>query len=421
MNKKVFFTLILLFASNFANCEEVKVTYGNKNVYNDENNFSGEDASKKNIEKTKEIGGKSDNESFHIFGKSRKIKNYEGGAENEKIPDMTVESRSIKPKPKKESEFKSDDKIEMLDEKGNRKTSNQNNIEKVEITNTVTMLDINNDSIERAKKELADRVLKTNKQILTKEQIDAFGMPSPNGTRFEDNNTQRRPPNIAHRMYNKKNNHLTPVIFEEDFIQNAFNLIGSEKFSRAEFFSLVEKLSQPHVLDTYGNTLLMHAIYNNRDPVVMFLIKSGIDLNKSNDFGVAPLHLAAHINAHAPLVAIMEAGGDPNILDKYGNTPLMYAALSGDIYGVMRIIELGGNINAINYKGLDVMDFAYESQNLQLIDYLIKKGHSLIKKKDLTELGTLGEDYFLTTRDGKELIEEYLRNLDEPTYFYYAN
>ena len=280
---------------------------------------------------------------------------------------------------------------------------------------------IDEDSINAAQAELLARVEKSKRKILTNEQMGAIGLPFPNASKVYSKNTQIPPYNIAKRYYNKPNRHLMRVEFEFDFIQEAFNLIGSPSFTKEKFYALVAKLNQPHVLDEYGNTLLMHAIFHKKDPVIIYLIKTGMDLNKRNAFGVAPLHLAAYTKSHPAMVALLEAGAEVNIADLYGNTPIMYSAMSGDLYGVSRLIEFNADLDVVNINKLEIMDFAYSSRNLALVNLLIRHDKTLMRKKDKEKIGIISEDDLLDTEFGRSLMIEYEENIVQSHYFYYGN
>lgn len=398
-----------------AKSSSVKIEQSSLDAYNDSTNITGttkederknsqidklatqyEDAKKGNIAKEKKsVAEKNINETVEIKDLVQTKNSINGTSVN----------REITRKP-----FQPNSPIEIDPEQNGDKKDVKISIQTVD-----------EESLNAAQLELKARVEKSRRKILTNEQIDAMGLPFPNSNKMYDKKTQMPPYNIAKRYYNKENRHLVPVEFEFDFIQEAFNLIGSKNFTKEKFYAIVGKLTQPHVLDEYGNTLLMHAIFHKKEPVIIYLIKTGMDLNKRNAFGVSPLHLAAYTKSHTAIVALLEAGANVNVVDLYGNTPVMYSAMSGDLYGVSRLIEFDADLDMINVNKLEIMDFAYSSRNLALINLLIRHDKTLMRRKDKEKIGVIEEGDLLDTDVGRSLIIEYEENIVRSHYFYYAN
>ncbi len=88
---------------------------------------------------------------------------------------------------------------------------------------------------------------------------------------------------------------------------------------------LVEAVSAGNAgnTDSFGNTALHQACYNNQSEVVKaMLAKDGVDINACNDEKLTPLYIAAAEDNLLIAELLMESGADVNIGDNYGDSPL---------------------------------------------------------------------------------------------------
>jgi len=460
MNERIF---LILFISFFIAAEKPKyeISYGNENIYNDDSNITGKKTSDTGQGDDSDVNF--DNQANKLEVIQEKIANKVGDtAQN--IPSMIqnqnlqifnqnpvqnkIDPNSIAPnvdkiiEPSNEKNIKQDNtKSDVIDfNKERQKSINDSDWRKKQgnvydpkgsgVVNKATtppiknepikMLDITDDASKKAQDELQKRLKNTKGIVLTKQQIDAFGSPSPILNRENDTKIQRRPSNIAKRIYNKPNRHLTSIWFPADYALNAFKIISDKDFSRSDFQALMNYLENPSILDNLGNNMLMYSINQKNYVITMYLINRGVNINQLNTFGIAPIHLASYVADHIATVSLIEAGGDVNLRDGNGNTALMYVALSGDVNLAKRLIDFGAELDIKNKHNLDVMDFAYNSGNLNMVNYLVKKGLSLLKEKELFAKQDLTDEQLQTIK-GEKFILEYKRIIDKSEYFYYSS
>lgn len=442
----LFFTL-LLFETNLFAQEKYSITYNNNDVYNDTNNITGEKQdkdSKKNELELKNLHEGDDNDvNSKIIMQNQEIKTDQNNIKKDQIEPKD----GLKLKSKSQNQiidFEAERKKHISDEEWLKKKGNiydqkgsgfkENNESKSEKKNqsdldnavnkkinndfNLKIISETSDKNSRAQAELERRVNELSKIKLTKEQILAFGHPSPSINLKTNWKIQRTPPNISQKFYNKENQHLPPVLFPYEYLTQSLKYINDEK-NKDNFKSLIDAIGDPSVIDENGNTFLMHAVFNKNYNMLFYLINRGVALDKKNIYGIAPIHLSTYLDDHISSVALIEGGSDPNLKDENENTPLMYAALSGDVSLVKRIVDLGGNIDEKNKHGLEVIDFAYHSQNIEIVNYLMKKGATILLHQDVLSKKEADIEYMQINR-GSELIDQYKKNLVKQEYFYYS-
>ncbi|TNF65785.1 MAG: ankyrin repeat domain-containing protein [Gammaproteobacteria bacterium] len=149
--------------------------------------------------------------------------------------------------------------------------------------------------------------------------------------------------------------------------------------------------------------------------IIRWMIEKKADVNKKNEFGLAPIHIAAknghketlkillqngaHLyakdnqgktvfdylldavfNDHAKVVELLlESGVDPNQRDKHGDTPLHYAASSGHIDIIELLLENGARINEQNNSGWSPLYLAAKNNQAEAIRVLLENETNLVK------------------------------------------
>ncbi len=397
---------------------KVKITYGNNNTYNDVN-YTGSDV---------ETGIKNalTNLPSQPSVQSPRVEDVQNNNKDNRntilqtpanANDQQTQNSDINVNPLDRAERK---RRSRDDTKSQQQAQAQERVQKTAPPPKITSNLMDNESTLRAQNELKKRLADFKNVKLTPEQIAAVDMPLPVTSRISDVRTQLLPSNIAQRVYNRQNNHLIPTMLLADYAINIFTLIDQgDRSSKESIKAMIEALDEPIVLDGYGNSFLMHAIFKRRYEIMMYLLNRGVDPNMRNSFQVAPIHLATFAGDHIATVALIEAGADPNLRDGNGNTPLMYAALSGNVNLAKRVVDYGGELGARNLHKLSVMDFAYHSQNLQMVNYLMSKGNTLLIQREAQSIGAM-TDASISTTFAQNLIENYRTHLTRAEYFYYA-
>ena len=102
-----------------------------------------------------------------------------------------------------------------------------------------------------------------------------------------------------------------------------------------------------HPITTTGITSLAAACGNPPDKytekMLTIIIKAGADVNKEDDFGRTPLHLAANSGNHIAAEMVLKEGADPNATTIGGETALMKAASGGHAEVVEILLAAGAD------------------------------------------------------------------------------
>ena len=237
----------------------------------------------------------------------------------------------------------------------------------------------NNDEIDD---DEGQEIIVNNNQ-LTEKQVQAKNMEAPHPYIRDTKNTktQYNPQNIAQVSYDKANKHLQPAIFEKNIIKDVFDNLGDDNAIQIAK-ALINKIGKTDITDDDGNTLLMHAVARQNQSLIAMLLSEGADPNFLNKEGFSPLHLACSNGDNSAIHSLMMGGGNPNLRDKQGNTALMYAVKMGDVNSVKMMISLGGDTMAENKDtGRNVLDFAIENDNPNILSLLYAKNNSLLRKR----------------------------------------
>lgn len=160
--------------------------------------------------------------------------------------------------------------------------------------------------------------------------------------------------------------------------------------------------------DSFGRTLLIHAVGNRQQEVIEMLLLRGADIEKSDRRGHTPLmqailmnfseivHFllrfkpdleAAERNLHrTPLAAsidsgnfevmttLLETGADPNVADRLGMTPLILAVAMGRTEMVKHIVESGVDLDRQDISGSTALIEALLRKDRTTADFLIQSG-----------------------------------------------
>lgn len=106
--------------------------------------------------------------------------------------------------------------------------------------------------------------------------------------------------------------------------------------------------------DTLPGTALLDAVENGRWNEARGLIRSHVDVNATNAFGQAALHLA---DDPGVIDALLRFGAKQDIVDHYGNTPMQAARERNDAASVLimeRHHELGAARHLSVFKPLSL-------------------------------------------------------------------
>lgn len=124
------------------------------------------------------------------------------------------------------------------------------------------------------------------------------------------------------------------------------------------------------VMDSNGNTMLMHAAKGGRVKVTQFLLDSGADPNIMAVNGATSLMLAVN-GGHAGTVAVLlKMNADPNLRGTGVPPTLTYAAAADNTEIMQMLIKAGAKLKALDLKGYNALEFAFLNKRAASINFL---------------------------------------------------
>lgn len=118
----------------------------------------------------------------------------------------------------------------------------------------------------------------------------------------------------------------------------------------------------------------VRACVNHDDAQVVIVIADGLDINRKDREGRAPLHYAASSRNLTAAQSLITAGADIDIEDRNGNTPLCDAVFysEGDREMVALLLDAGANPNHANAHGVSPASLAGSISNFDFRDLFSK-------------------------------------------------
>ena len=135
--------------------------------------------------------------------------------------------------------------------------------------------------------------------------------------------------------------------------------------------------------------------------VARFVAK-GADLNAVDEYGNAPLHVAAEAGHAAVVEFLIAHGADMSAADSYGGTPLHLAAIDGHAAVVEYLIAKGADVNAKAEDGNTALHMATRNGHAAIVEFLRQAQVTQPKANDRRDavLALLAEDGGLRQRLG---------------------
>lgn len=117
------------------------------------------------------------------------------------------------------------------------------------------------------------------------------------------------------------------------------------------------------------DTLLHVAIRHNEIDIVKLLVKEGIDVNSRNAYGETPLQLAAEFSEVKTLKFLLKNGAKINEHGFNELTAIHRAVMSSNIENIKFLVKKGADINDVDYQNKTVLHLA-NYDNIELVMYL---------------------------------------------------
>ncbi len=153
--------------------------------------------------------------------------------------------------------------------------------------------------------------------------------------------------------------------------------------------------------DSFGNTPLHHACYNDQSETVRAILGKGTDgINARNDKKLTPLYIAVMRNNIMISELLLDAGADASISGSFGDSPLLAAAYNGNQYLVKKLLEYGADANWRNDAGETALIISAQRNDNYIAGILISNG------ADVTCADTEGHTalYYATENGSNDIV-----------------
>lgn len=108
------------------------------------------------------------------------------------------------------------------------------------------------------------------------------------------------------------------------------------------------------------------------------LLESGMNPNRMNNEGWAPMHLAATLFNEAALKLLQAEQGNVNLRDRMGRTPLYYASTRGNLPAAQQLFKRRVRSGLLTEDSESALVPAMRSADLSYIEFLVENGSSML-------------------------------------------
>ncbi|GFU58469.1 ankyrin-3 [Trichonephila clavipes] len=159
---------------------------------------------------------------------------------------------------------------------------------------------------------------------------------------------------------------------------------------------------------TDGNNFISTSsvVHSEYLDIVKILIKNNANVNKKNNAGSTPLHLAVETGCLELVKLLLRNKALVDSEDKNKITALHTSVVFGHKHILMAIIEAGGNIHSPDVNGLTPLHKAVKREDIHIVKALIDRGVD-INATDVNERTAL---HMSTVRKHNEIVKLLLKN-----------
>lgn len=151
-----------------------------------------------------------------------------------------------------------------------------------------------------------------------------------------------------------------------------------DSFRHASFsknYSYIKNLLKQSVdlneTDCSGRNALMYALVDNLDiEIIRLLIKSGVQVNSTDNQKWTPLHYATNAQNLEAVKSLLENNAEIEAKDIFGNTPLWRCVMNNNSNPeiIQLLLKKGASPNNKNNSGNSARDIAIKLGNNQILE-----------------------------------------------------
>ncbi len=193
---------------------------------------------------------------------------------------------------------------------------------------------------------------------------------------------------VEQLLKNKEKDFLRTNDIGKSAISFVFNKIGnivdptSKKNNVEILIMLIKNGANLDIINTKRDTLLTFAVERENKELVELLLTKGINIHAVNSQRKSAIELAFQQKEYKDhekvLIALIKSGAKVDIINTKGDTLLIFAADRGFKDLALLLIEGKNNdVNAVNARGKAAIDFALQSENIKIIQALVKAGANI--------------------------------------------
>jgi len=210
---------------------------------------------------------------------------------------------------------------------------------------------------------------------------------------LENNNYKIEISIVMFSLIKNKDDKLIKIIYNNFIFNNSFikrflyqykNYKSNKKInvlSNSEInYTIVKEINKIYL--NIKNNFIDLLIRSGNENFMKFLIEKGVDINKKDIYGKAPLIVAIKCNNESIVKFLVENGADINKENKEGETPLITAIENNNESIVKILIENGADVNKEILFCNDIpLIVAFQNNNESIVKYLIENGADVDKKR----------------------------------------
>ena len=161
-----------------------------------------------------------------------------------------------------------------------------------------------------------------------------------------DFNTTEIPEEIMTIKRSEENKHIPTIVTTDDMQDIAKKAIIANDL--AVLRGVIEQVQNPDFMIDLNRTAFVFCIENSKYTLVKYMIYSGVSINRQDNEGNTPLHIAIKNKDLKMVQLLLNSGADIDIGNNIKDTPLLYSLKHSDDRISIFLLKFGADINVKN-------------------------------------------------------------------------